>query len=97
MMQMAMVPMLLLAACTCATNILVGVDGAFSHKCADGSPDLTPAVYEQGYRAYKDVACIPDYALWQAYEFKGNRFVSSCPHSPVLNFDVDLKDMDQLV
>ena len=34
-------------------------------SCANGGPALTPALYAQGYAAYKDIACIPEYAFCQ--------------------------------
>ena len=53
--------------------------------CDGGGLALTPALYKQGYDAYKDAVCVP------AGKFCGGKDKKSCPKSVVL------ENMDQLV
>ena len=82
-------PLLLLL---CSSTVMVADAGKYTGLCDGGGLALTPALYEQGYEAYKDAVCVPDYAFCQ-------RPFGDCPDSPGFTSfrgDVNLTNMGQL-
>merc|ERR1719272_1811393 len=69
------------AAANNATTITTTTNAA-GLACKDGGLPLTPALYMQGYEAYKDAVCVPDAAFCQDSFF--------CPNGPGLSFTGDV-------
>ena len=92
MSSIPFVPLLLFALC-CTSGVVV-VDSteevSYTGICKNGGLALTPEVYSQGFAAYKDATCIPDYAFCQS--------TVACASSPGSSFtgDVILENMEKL-